>query len=80
VNTGVSGSNIVQLCQSFVEDAGGAQVVGSGDSGSGVFRITSGDNAQLVGILWGGSSDNKLFVFSPLKQIRDELGAVTATQ
>jgi hypothetical protein len=80
VNTGVSGSNIVQLCQSFVENAGGATVVGSGDSGSGVFRITSGDNVQLVGILWGGSSDNKLFVFSPLKQIQQELGAVTATK
>jgi hypothetical protein len=80
VNTGVSGSNIVQLCQSFVENAGGATVVGGGDSGSGVFRITSGDNVELVGILWGGSSDNKLFVFSPLKSIQDELGAVTATK
>jgi hypothetical protein len=80
VHTGVSGSNIVQLCQTFVENAGGATVVGGGDSGSGVFRITSGDNVELVGILWGGSSDNKLFVFSPLKQIQQELGAVTATQ
>ena len=80
VNTAVSGSNIAQLCQTFVENAGGAMVVGGGDSGSGVFRITSGDNVQLVGILWGGSSDNKLFVVSPLKQIQQELGALTATK
>jgi hypothetical protein len=80
VHTAVSGSNIAQLCQTFVQNPGGAVVVGSGDSGSPVFRITSGDNVQLVGILWGGSSDNKLFVFSPLKQIQQELGSVTATK
>ena len=80
VHTNVSGSNITQLCQSFVENAGGAVVVGGGDSGSNVFQIISGDNVRLVGILWGGSSDNKLFVFSPLKQVRDELGALTATK
>jgi hypothetical protein len=80
VNTGVAGSNIVQLCQTFVSNATGATVVGAGDSGSGVFRITRRDNVTLLGILWGGSSDNKLFVFSPLKQIQDELGAVTATK
>jgi len=75
VNTNVSGSNIAQLCQTFVS-AG----VGSGDSGSPVFRITSGDNVTLVGILWGGSSDNKTFVFSPLKQIQQEIGTFTATR
>jgi hypothetical protein len=80
VNTSVSGSNIMQLCQTFVQDPNGATVVGGGDSGSGVFRLTSGDNVQLVGILWGGSSDNKLFVFSPLSQIQQELGSVVATQ
>jgi hypothetical protein len=80
VNTSVSGSNIMQLCQTFVRNPGGATVVGSGDSGSGVFRITSGDNVQLVGILWGGSSDNKTFVFSPLKQIQQELGTVNAVK
>jgi hypothetical protein len=80
VHTAVQGSNIAQLCQTFVSNPGGAVVVGSGDSGSPVFRITSGDNVQLVGILWGGSSDNRTFIYSPLKQIRDELGAVTATK
>ena len=79
VHTNVSGSNITQLCQSFVENAGGAVVVGAGDSGSSVFQIVGGDNVRLVGILWGGSADNRLFVFSPLKQVRDELGPITAT-
>ncbi len=59
---------------------GGAIVVGGGDSGSPVFQITSGDSVTLVGILWGGSSDNKTFVFSPLKQVQDELGSLTATK
>jgi hypothetical protein len=79
VNTNVSGSNITQLCQTFVDGPGNTVVVGGGDSGSNVFRITSGDNVQLVGILWGGNSSGTMFVFSPFKQIRDELGAITAT-
>jgi hypothetical protein len=78
VTTNVSGSRIQQICQSFVSDAGGATVVSGGDSGSPVFTGTS--TVTLVGILWGGSSDNKQFVFSPLKSIQDELGAVTATK
>ena len=80
VNTGVFGSNIVQLCQTFVSNAAGAVVVGAGDSGSGVFSIAKRDNVTLLGILWGGSADNRTFVFSPLKQIQDELGPVTATK
>lgn len=66
VNTSVSGSNIMQLCQTFVTAA-----VGSGDSGSPVFT-----GSALVGILWGGSSTQ--FVFSPLRSIKDELGNFTA--
>jgi hypothetical protein len=68
VNTGVQGSNIVQLCQTFVT-AG----VGSGDSGSPVFQGTT--NVTLVGILWGGSSSQ--FVYSPIANIARELGALT---
>lgn len=79
VNTNVSGSKITQLCQTFVQNSNNAVVVGGGDSGSNVFRITSGDNVELVGILWGGNSSGTLFVFSPLKQVRDELGPITAT-
>jgi hypothetical protein len=80
VNTNVSGSNVTQLCQTFVQNAGGAVVVGGGDSGSNVFRITSGDNVQLVGILWGGNSSGTQFVYSPLQQIQRELGALVATR
>jgi hypothetical protein len=78
VHTNVSGSNVTQLCQTFVES--NATLVAGGDSGSSVFRITSGDNVQLVGILWGGNSSGSLFVFSPLAQIRQELGPLVATQ
>jgi hypothetical protein len=80
VNTNVFQTNVTLLCQTFVEDPGGATIVGAGDSSSPVFEITSGDNVQAVGMLWGGSSNNKVFIFSPLKQIRDELGAITVTQ
>jgi hypothetical protein len=75
VDTGVSGSTVYLFCQTFVS-AG----VAGGDSGSGVFRITSGNNVELLGILWGGSSDNKTFVFSPLNQVQQELGSLTATR
>jgi hypothetical protein len=71
VNTGVQGSRIVQLCQTFVS-AG----VGSGDSGSPVFSQASGSSVSLVGILWGGSGAST-FVFSPMANIEQELGALT---
>ena len=71
VTTGVSGTNVAQICQTFVE-AG----VGGGDSGSPVFIITSGDNVSLAGILWGGSGSS-LFVFSPLRNIEREIGNLT---
>jgi hypothetical protein len=78
VNVNVSGTNITLLCQTMVERSG-AQIAAGGDSGSPVFTRSSGDNVTLVGILWGGSSSGDLFVFSPLKNIQDELGGVTAT-
>jgi hypothetical protein len=70
VNTGVSGTNIVQFCQTFVRAK-----VNSGDSGSPTFVITGGTNVRLVGILWGGGGGQ--FVFSPLKNIESELGNLT---
>lgn len=79
VTVNVSGSNITQICQSLVQNPNGTVVVGGGDSGSNVFRMTGGDNVELVGILWGGNGSGTLFVFSPLKNIQDELGALTAT-
>ena len=75
-NTGVSGSNIVLLCQTFVENSS-AVIVQGGDSGSPVFRIASGDNVTLLGNLWGGNSSGTLFVYSPLSGIEGELGPLT---
>jgi hypothetical protein len=75
VNTSVSGSNIMQLCQTFVESS--AQIVAGGDSGSQVFGITSGTDVKLIGLLWGGNSNGTLFVFSPWSQVEQELGGLT---
>ena len=72
VNTGVSGSNIVQLCQTFVS-AG----VGGGDSGSDVFRVVSGSNVTLLGILWGGNGAGTQFVYSPMSGVESDLGPLT---
>ncbi|HEX6250212.1 MAG TPA: hypothetical protein VFZ56_02125 [Gemmatimonadaceae bacterium] len=77
VTVNVSGSSVQLLCQTIVQKSGTVLVQG-GDSGSPVFTL-SGDNATLIGILWGGNSSGDLFVFSPLKNIQDELGGVTAT-
>jgi hypothetical protein len=69
VNTGVSGTKIVQLCQTFVS-AG----VGPGDSGSDVFGLTGGSTVRLLGILWGGNSGGTMFVYSPITNVERELG------
>jgi len=71
VNTGVTGSRIVQLCQTFVS-AG----VGGGDSGSDVFQVTGG-TVKLAGILWGGDTNGTLFVYSPFGNVVQELGPLT---
>jgi hypothetical protein len=82
VDTGVSGTDIVQLCQDWVNAN-----VDSGDSGSPVFRITNAParhDVSLYGVLWGGgrlSGYGSVFVFSSLGgknlQRRDELGGLT---
>jgi hypothetical protein len=72
VTTGVSGTNIAQIGQTFVS-AG----VGGGDSGSPVFvGSLNGGSATLAGILWGGSGSTT-FVFSPISNIERELGVLT---
>jgi hypothetical protein len=73
VTTGVSGTNIVQICQDFVS-AG----VGGGDSSSPVFAITSASDVQLRGILWGGNQSGTQFVYSPIANVErsDELGPI----
>src|SRR5213592_1651376 len=69
----VSGTNISQICQTIVENS--VQIVGAGDSGSPVY--TSGK--ALAGVLWGGNSSGTLLVFSPLKNVEDELGPLQVT-
>jgi hypothetical protein len=76
VTVNVSGSKVQLLCQTIVQN-NNATIVSGGDSGSPVFIGTS--NVQLAGILWGGSTDGHLFVFSPLASIKAELGGFTAT-
>lgn len=77
-NVGVSGSNIVQLCQDEV-----SATVGGGDSGSDVFKITNSPQANdvtLSGILWGGNQSGTLFVDSPISNVQQsatELGPLT---
>jgi hypothetical protein len=76
VKVNVSGSNVQQLCQTLVQN-NNAVIVDGGDSGSPVFIGSSG-NVTLAGILWGGSTDNHLFVFSPLRNVKNELGDFSA--
>jgi hypothetical protein len=74
-NTGVSGSNIVLLCQVWVENSA-AVIVQGGDSGAPVFSINSDDTVTLLGNLWGGNSSGTQFIYSPLAGIEQELGAL----
>lgn len=78
VTVNVARTNITQLCQTLVQ--GTTRIVGAGDSGSPVFLHRGGPNAELIGILWGGSSDGQLFVFSPFANIVRELGPINAIQ
>jgi hypothetical protein len=71
VNSNQAFSNITKLCQTYV-----AASVGPGDSGSPVFQIISGLNVRLLGIVWGGPSDGSYFVFSPMRNIEQDLGVL----
>jgi hypothetical protein len=72
VTVNVSGTTITQICQTIVNAK-----VGAGDSGADVFKVTSGTNVKLDGVLWGGSSNGLQFVFSPFANVTGELGALT---
>lgn len=74
VNTGVQGTTILLLCQTFV--TGDGVIVQGGDSGSPVFAITSGNDVKLLGGLWGGNQSGTQFVYSPIANIEAELGAL----
>src|SRR5258705_1118635 len=71
-NTGVSGTRIVQLGPTFVSAGGGG-----GDSGSDVFGLTGGSSVRLLGILCGGNGAGTQFVYSPISNVEQELGALT---
>jgi len=73
VTVNVSGTNISQICQTIVENS--VPIVGAGDSGSPVYTSAN----ALAGILWGGNSSGTLLVFSPLKNVDDELGSLQVT-
>jgi len=79
VDTFVGGTDIVQICQDFVQ----AGVVG-GDSGSTVFELGSDfglgdDEVFLIGVLWGGGTlgGAPVFVLSSMENIEVELGPLT---
>lgn len=65
------GTTHMRLCQAMV-----AALVDGGDSGSPVFFREDGPYVTLLGILWGGSTDeaNPEFAYSPLSGVRRELG------
>ncbi len=77
VNVNVSQSTIQLLCQTMVYNRR-ATIVSGGDSGSPVFKYNGTSDVELIGILWGGSGTST-FVFSPLKNVAQELGSFTAT-
>jgi hypothetical protein len=74
VDTGVSGSQVLLYCQNWV-NAG----VQGGDSGSAVFTWGGSNNVTLKGILWGGTSSNDTFIYSPINAIEQDLGALTTS-
>ncbi len=75
VDTGVQGSTIVLLCQTFVNSTN--VIVQGGDSGSPVFAMRSDGTVTLLGGLWGGNQSGTQFVYSPIANIEAELGALT---
>ena len=68
-----TGTDIVEICQDFVEAGSGP-----GDSGAGVFeRVDStSSNVLLTGILWGGGTLDgaPVFVMSAMENVEFELG------
>lgn len=76
VDTGVSGTDIVQICQDWV--LAGVQ---GGDSGAGVFEQAGENEVFLVGILWGGGTLDgaPVFIFSAMEQIEQELGPLSTS-
>jgi hypothetical protein len=59
------------ICQDRV-----AAVARSGDSGSPVFRVESGNNVTLFGIVWGTTANQCTYWFSNFGNIESELGSL----
>ena len=76
-DVGVSGTDIVQICQDIVL-AG----VRPGDSGAPVFERAGASGVFLTGVLWGGGTLDgaPVFVFSAMENIEHELGPLTTAQ
>jgi hypothetical protein len=78
IDVGVTGTDIVQLCQDEVLSGN----LG-GDSGSPIFESQAPftNDVTLYGILWGGGTTafGPIFVFSPLENIEFELGPLIVT-
>ncbi|MFP5287247.1 MAG: hypothetical protein ACLGI9_16025, partial [Thermoanaerobaculia bacterium] len=68
VDANVADTIITMLCQNRVSG-----VSAGGDSGSPVF-LDGGDEATLVGVLWGGGQG--FYVYSPWLFVHGELGGV----
>jgi hypothetical protein len=77
-NTNVSGTDVTLFCQHRVNRLAShtGRMSDNGDSGSPVFRY-QGPTALLSGILWGSPEDGSAFIFSPIDQVEQELGALT---
>jgi hypothetical protein len=77
VDTGVNGTDIVQICQDWV--LAGSQ---GGDSGAGVFEEAGPDEVFLVGLLWGGGTleGAPVFIFSSMEQVEQELGPLSTSE
>lgn len=64
---------VICVGRARVTEGGGPS---SGDSGAPVFKITSGSNVKLIGMLFAGDADeDDVFYFSSLGHIYNELGS-----
>lgn len=78
-NINVADTNVTLLCQYTVtRDTGTAKISDFGDSGSPVFRRLGNSDADLYGILWGGTDDGNLFAFSSIFFVHLDLFPLTA--
>jgi hypothetical protein len=74
------GSNVIMLCQDIV--SAGTYIMAGGDSDPPVFKLDDNPatteivEMMLYGVLWRGSRDGTIFVYSPLTNIENDLGTL----